>query len=128
MLLSSRLLLPSLLPPVLSLAISPSLTRSCCSQESVYELSADPLLFVHPSSPLLAVFVISSYVGAAAEENKVNMTRRKYGMPEKKYMDGKFKIFSCESPHLPLTPSSLWKERREAWNGRERTGNRERES
>ncbi|KAL7412548.1 hypothetical protein BDY24DRAFT_415928 [Mrakia frigida] len=40
------------------------------------------------------LFVVSSYIGAAAEEEKVNMTRRKYGMPEKKYMDGKFKIFS----------------------------------
>lgn len=42
----------------------------------------------------IPVFIVSGFFAADAEERKTNMTRRKYGYPEKKYMDGKFKIFS----------------------------------
>jgi hypothetical protein len=56
------------------------------------------------SVSVVSVFVISGFFAAEAEERKTNITRRKYGYPEKKYMDGKFKIFSCEfiRPHYHM--------------------------
>ena len=50
------------------------------------------------------MFFISGFFAADAEERKTNVTRRKYGYPEKKYMDGKFKIFSRKYTNHSTSP------------------------